>query len=70
VPDAGFLVLPDCFDGLAPINAIYQARFMRYLEKRGIIPAAPRKIWAFVGDGEMDEPVHGFADFGLARKTR
>ena len=31
---------------------IYQARFMRYLENRGIIPATPRKIWAFVGDGE------------------
>ena len=42
--------------GLGPINAIYQARFMRYLENRGIIPETPRKVWAFLGDGEMDEP--------------
>ncbi|HSM78308.1 MAG TPA: hypothetical protein VLT57_11800, partial [Bryobacteraceae bacterium] len=42
--------------GLGPINAIYQARFMRYLENRGIIPATPRKVWAFLGDGETDEP--------------
>jgi pyruvate dehydrogenase E1 component len=42
--------------GLGPINAIYQARFMRYLENRGLIPPAPRKIWGFLGDGEMDEP--------------
>jgi pyruvate dehydrogenase E1 component len=42
--------------GLGPINAIYQARFMRYLENRGILDTAERKVWAFVGDGEMDEP--------------
>src|SRR5204862_469711 len=54
MPD--FWCFPTVSMGLAPINAIYQARFMRYLEKRGIIPPAPRKIWAFVGDGEMDEP--------------
>ena len=42
--------------GIGPINAIYQARFMRYLENRGIIPKTPRHIWAFLGDGEMDEP--------------
>ena len=42
--------------GIGPLNAIYQARFMRYLENRGIIPATPRKVWAFVGDGETDEP--------------
>jgi pyruvate dehydrogenase E1 component len=42
--------------GLGPINAIYQARFMRYLENRGIIPATPRHVWAFLGDGETDEP--------------
>ena len=42
--------------GLGPINSIYQARFMRYLENRGMIPVTPRKIWAFLGDGEMDEP--------------
>jgi pyruvate dehydrogenase E1 component len=42
--------------GLGPINAIYQARFVRYLEHRGILAADGRKVWAFPGDGEMDEP--------------
>src|SRR5260221_961408 len=42
--------------GLGPLNAIYQARFMRYLENRGILKTEKRKVWAFVGDGEMDEP--------------
>ncbi len=42
--------------GLGPINSIYQARFQRYLESRGIIPKTPRKVWAFLGDGETDEP--------------
>jgi pyruvate dehydrogenase E1 component len=42
--------------GLGPVNAIYQARFMRYLEHRGLLGTAGRKVWAFVGDGEMDEP--------------
>ncbi|HKW99775.1 MAG TPA: pyruvate dehydrogenase (acetyl-transferring), homodimeric type [Bryobacteraceae bacterium] len=52
----GFWQFPTVSMGIAPINAIYQARFMRYLENRGLIPATPRKIWAFLGDGEMDEP--------------
>ncbi len=51
-----FWRFPTVSMGLGPINSIYQARFMRYLENRGIIPATPRKIWAFVGDGETDEP--------------
>jgi pyruvate dehydrogenase E1 component len=51
-----FWRFPTVSMGLGPINAIYQARFMRYLENRGIIPQTPRKIWAFVGDGETDEP--------------
>src|SRR3954471_3975990 len=42
--------------GLGPLNAVYQARFMRYLEHRGILTTGSRKVWAFVGDGEMDEP--------------
>lgn len=42
--------------GLGPLQAIYQARFMRYLEHRGILPDSARKVWAFLGDGEMDEP--------------
>ncbi|KAA3627735.1 MAG: hypothetical protein DWQ09_11245 [Proteobacteria bacterium] len=42
--------------GLGPLTAIYQARFMKYLEHRGIIEASNHKVWAFMGDGEMDEP--------------
>ena len=51
-----FWRFPTVSMGLGPINAIYQARFQRYLENREIIPKTPRKIWAFVGDGESDEP--------------
>ncbi len=54
MPD--FWQFPTVSMGLGPINALYQARFMRYLENRGIIPKTPRKIWAFLGDGETDEP--------------
>lgn len=54
MPD--FWQFPTVSMGLGPINSIYQARFMRYLENRGLIPVTPRKVWAFVGDGEMDEP--------------
>ena len=54
MPD--FWRFPTVSMGLGPINAIYQARFMRYLENRGLIVPTPRKIWAFLGDGEMDEP--------------
>jgi pyruvate dehydrogenase E1 component len=42
--------------GLGPMMALYQARFMRYLENRGMIPKSDRKVWCFLGDGEMDEP--------------
>jgi len=52
----GFWQFPTVSMGLAPINAIYQARFMRYLENRGLLAKTPRKVWAFLGDGEMDEP--------------
>ncbi len=54
LPD--FWRFPTVSMGLGPLNSIYQARFMRYLENRGIIPVTPRKVWAFVGDGESDEP--------------
>jgi pyruvate dehydrogenase E1 component len=54
MPD--FWNFPTVSMGLAPINSIYQARFMRYMENRGLIPATPRKVWAFLGDGETDEP--------------
>jgi len=42
--------------GLGPIQAIYQARFMRYLEDRGLKPKSDERVWAFLGDGETDEP--------------
>ncbi|WP_290650341.1 pyruvate dehydrogenase (acetyl-transferring), homodimeric type, partial [Aquisalimonas sp.] len=42
--------------GLGPLMAIYQARFMKYLHDRGILDMGTRKVWAFMGDGEMDEP--------------
>ena len=42
--------------GLGPISAIYQARFLRYLENRGLVAPSDRKVWAFLGDGETDEP--------------
>lgn len=42
--------------GLGPITAIYQAHVMRYLDQRGLIERGDRKIWAFLGDGECDEP--------------
>jgi pyruvate dehydrogenase E1 component len=51
-----FWRFPTVSMGIGPINAIYQARFMRYLENRNIIAKTPRKVWAFVGDGESDEP--------------
>lgn len=51
-----FWQFPTVSMGLGPINSIYQARFMRYLENRGLIPKTDRKVWAFLGDGEMEEP--------------
>ena len=52
----GFWQFPTVSMGLGPLMAIYQARFMRYLHDRGIMNTAERRIWAFCGDGEMDEP--------------
>jgi pyruvate dehydrogenase E1 component len=55
-------LMPDFWDypsvsmGLSPLMAIYQARFMRYLEDRGLKPKSDAKVWAFLGDGETDEP--------------
>ena len=51
-----FWQFPTVSMGLGPIMAIYQARFMKYLDNRGMIDANKRKVWAFMGDGEMDEP--------------
>jgi pyruvate dehydrogenase E1 component len=63
----GFWQFPTGSMGLGPITAIYQARFMRYLEDRGIAKTANRKVWAFVGDGEMDEP-ESLAGLSLASR--
>ena len=54
MPD--FWQFPTVSMGLGPIAAIYQARFMKYLQDRGILDTSARKVWAFMGDGEMDEP--------------
>jgi pyruvate dehydrogenase E1 component len=54
MPD--FWQFPTVSMGLSPIMAIYQARFNRYLEDRGIKPPDDQKVWAFLGDGETDEP--------------
>jgi len=51
-----FWSFPTVSMGLGPLNAIYQARFMRYLENRGLLKATQRKVWAYIGDGETDEP--------------
>ena len=54
MPD--FWQFPTVSMGLGPMQAIFQARFQRYLEHRGMVKPSDRKIWAFLGDGEMDEP--------------
>lgn len=51
-----FWQFPTVSMGLGPIQAIYQAHIMKYLENRELIPRSNRKVWAFLGDGEMDEP--------------
>jgi pyruvate dehydrogenase E1 component len=54
MPD--FWQFPTVSMGLGPMMGIYQARFMRYLEHRGLASTSGRKVWCFLGDGEMDEP--------------
>ena len=54
MPD--FWEFPTVSMGLGPLMSIYQARFNRYLENRGLKPATDAKVWAFLGDGETDEP--------------
>ena len=51
-----FWQFPTVSMGLGPMMAIYQARFIRYMENRGMVEPSDRKVWAFLGDGEMDEP--------------
>jgi pyruvate dehydrogenase E1 component len=55
--------------GLGPINAIYQARFLRYLEDRGLAETAKRHVWGVFGDGEMDEP-ESLAGLSLAAREK
>jgi len=54
MPD--FWQFPTVSMGLGPITAIYQARFQHYLEDRGLVPRTDTRVWAFIGDGETDEP--------------
>ena len=65
----GFWQFPTVSMGLGPIMAIYQARFMRYLSDRGILSTEGRKVWAFLGDGEMDEP-ESLGSISLAARER
>jgi pyruvate dehydrogenase E1 component len=54
MPD--FWQFPTVSMGLSPLMGIYQARFMKYLHQRGIVDTSGRRVWVFMGDGEMDEP--------------
>ena len=67
MPD--FWQFPTVSMGLGSLMALYQARFMRYLEHRELIPPSDRKIWAFMGDGEMDEP-EALGSIGLAAREK
>ncbi|MDR7271457.1 pyruvate dehydrogenase E1 component [Pelomonas saccharophila] len=60
-----FWQFPTVSMGLGPLMAIYQARFLKYLHARGIANTENRKVWAFMGDGEMDEP-ESLGAIGLA----
>ncbi|MBI3897729.1 MAG: pyruvate dehydrogenase (acetyl-transferring), homodimeric type [Gammaproteobacteria bacterium] len=60
-----FWQMPTVSMGLGPIQAIYQARFMKYLHDRGLANTENRKVWCFVGDGETDEP-ESLGAIGLA----
>ncbi len=65
----GFWQFPTVSMGLGPIMAIYQARFMHYLRDRGLADTTGRKVWAFLGDGEMDEP-ESLGAISLAARER
>ena len=64
-----FWQFPTVSMGIGPLNAIYHARFMRYLENRGLIKSTDRKVWAYLGDGEMDEP-ESMGSITLASRER
>jgi pyruvate dehydrogenase E1 component len=67
MPD--FWQFPTVSMGLGPLMSIYQARFLKYLEARGIAKTANRKVWVFCGDGEMDEP-ESLGAIGLAAREK
>ena len=67
MPD--FWQFPTGSMGLGPISAVYQARFMRYLEHRGLMAMQDRKVWGVFGDGEMDEP-ESLAALSLASREK
>lgn len=67
MPD--FWQFPTVSMGLGPIMAIYQARFMRYVEDRGFAKTSDRKVWAFLGDGETDEP-ESLGAIGMAGREK
>ncbi|TMS58694.1 pyruvate dehydrogenase (acetyl-transferring), homodimeric type [Imbroritus primus] len=67
MPD--FWQFPTVSMGLGPIMAIYQARFMRYLHSRGLVTTEGRKVWAFLGDGETDEP-ESLGAIGMAGREK
>ncbi|WP_375305244.1 alpha-ketoglutarate dehydrogenase [Bradyrhizobium sp. A11] len=62
-----FWQVPSASMGLGPISAIYQARFMKYLQHRGLVRTAGRHVWGVFGDGEMDEP-ESIAGLALAAR--
>jgi len=67
MPD--FWQFPTVSMGLAPLMSIYQARFLKYLNARGLADTANRHVWAFLGDGEMDEP-ESLGAIGLASREK
>ena len=67
MPD--FWQFPTVSMGLGPLQAIYQARFMKYLHDRGIVDTSNRKVFAYMGDGEMDEP-ESLGAISLAARER
>jgi pyruvate dehydrogenase E1 component len=67
--DADYWQFPTVSMGLGPIQAIYMARYLKYLEARGLAQTANRKVWVFCGDGEMDEP-ESLGAIGLASREK
>src|ERR1700741_2295500 len=67
MPD--FWQFPTVSMGLGPIQAIYMARYLKYLHARGLAQTGNRKVWAFCGDGEMDEP-ESLGAIGLAAREK